>query len=68
MSIKNYEKRLSNVYYSPKGYFKGLSAIKRLSDMTGVSDSLVKKWLIKQTIWQIYLPKPKYIPRPTLIL
>ena len=53
MSIRNYEKRLSNLYYSPKGYFKGLS------------DSLVKKWSIKQTIWQIYLPKPKYIPRPS---
>ena len=65
MSIRNYEKKLSNVYYSPKGYFKGLSAIKKLSDMTGVSESLVKGWLIKQAIWQIYLPKPKYIPRPT---
>ena len=23
------------------------------------------KWLIKQVIWQIYLPKPRHIPRPT---
>ena len=25
---------------------------------------MVKQWLQKQAIWQIYLPAPKYIPRP----
>ena len=30
-----------------------------------VSESKTRKWLTKQAIWQIYLPFPKYIPRPT---
>ncbi len=62
---RNYVKKLVNAYYSPKGFIKGIAAIKRLSQLTGVSESLVKNWLIKQAIWQIYLPRPKYIPRPT---
>ena len=24
----------------------------------------LNRWLEKQAIWQIYLPAPKYIPRP----
>ena len=24
----------------------------------------MKKWLVKQALWQIYLPAPKHIPRP----
>ncbi|KAL9950199.1 hypothetical protein ACROYT_G042670 [Oculina patagonica] len=23
-----------------------------------------KKWLVKQALWQIYLPAPRYVPRP----
>ena len=29
-----------------------------------VSEEEAKNWLKKQAIWQIYLPAPKYIPRP----
>ena len=43
-------KKLSRIYYSPKGFWKGLPAVKKLS---------------QQAIWQIYLPTPKNIPRPT---
>ena len=59
-SIKNLEK----IYYSPKGYWRGFSAIKRLSAPAKVSEEEAKNWLKKQAMWQIYLPAPKYIPRP----
>ena len=58
-------KELEKIYYSPKGYWRGYSAIKRLSTVAGVSEEEAKSWLKKQAMWQIYLPAPKYIPRPT---
>ena len=66
-SIKKIEKikRLEKVHYSPKGYWRGFSAIKRLSAAAKVSEEEAKSWLKKQAIWQIYLPAPSYIPRPT---
>ena len=58
-------KKLEKIYYSPKGYWRGYSAIKRLSTVAGVSEEEAKSWLKKQAMWQIYLPAPRYIPRPT---
>ena len=29
-----------------------------------VSEAVAREWLEKQALWQIYLPAPKYIPRP----
>ena len=58
-------KKLEKIYYSPKGYWRGYSAIKRLSTVAGVSEEEAKSWLKKQAMWQIYLPAPKHIPRPT---
>ena len=57
------DKKLRNVYYSPQGYWKGYSAIDRLTEATGVDKNIVKKWLERQALWQIYLPKPQYVPR-----
>ena len=56
--------KLAKVYYSPQGYWKGIAAIKKLAQAAKVSEDATKKWLIKQAIWQIYLPAPKRIPRP----
>jgi hypothetical protein len=56
-------KKLLNNYYSTKGYWRGNEAIVPLSIATGVDKDVVKKWLEKQALWQIYLPRPKYIPR-----
>jgi len=56
--------KLSKIYYSPKGYWRGTSAIMKLASAAKISEEDAKKWLKKQTIWQIYLPAPKYIPRP----
>jgi len=56
-------KKLSNNYYSTKGYWKGYEAVAPLASATGVDKKTVKKWLEKQALWQIYLPRPNYIPR-----
>ena len=56
--------KLAKIYYSPQGYWKGTSAIKKLAEATKVPESVAKQWLIRQAIWQIYLPTPQYVPRP----
>ena len=56
--------KLAKIYYSPQGYWKGVSAIKKLTDASKVPENIVKQWLYKQAIWQIYLPAPRYVPRP----
>ena len=55
---------MHRIYYSPKGYWKGFTAIEKLSEKAGVSYDTAKKWLQRQPIWQIYLPAPKRIVRP----
>jgi len=39
--------KLAKVYYSPKGYWKGIAAIKKLADVT---KETAKQWLIKQAL------------------
>ena len=56
--------KLAKIYYSPQGYWKGISAIKKLAEATKVPEDAAKQWLIKQALWQIYLPAPRYVPRP----
>lgn len=56
--------KLSKIYYSPKGYWKGLTAIKKLAFAAKVHEGVAKDWLKKQAIWQIYLPAPRSVPRP----
>ena len=59
-------KKLSRIYSSPKGFWKGLPAVKKLSQEARVSEDEAKLWLMKQAIWQIYLPAPRgNIPRPS---
>ena len=38
--------------------------MKKLSTVVKVSEKVAKKWLVKQALWQIYLPAPRYIPQP----
>ena len=60
--------KLADLYYSPRGYWKGLTAIKHLTAAAAgtASPDVVHSWLKKQAIWQIYLPAPprKRVPRP----
>ena len=56
--------KLSKIYYSPQGYWKGFAAIKKLAQAAKVSEDVAQNWLMKQALWQVYLPAPRYIPRP----
>ena len=56
--------KLAKIYYSPGGYWKGIAAIKKLSEAAKVPEDTAKKWLFKQALWQIFLPAPKRIPLP----
>ena len=58
------EKILKKIYYSPEGYWKGYSAVSKLSNAANVGEPEVRDWLERQALWQIYLPPPKYLPRP----
>jgi len=48
------DSKLSKIYYSPKGYWKGISAIKKLAEAAKVSEDSAKMWLMRQALWQIY--------------
>ena len=56
--------KLAKIYYSPQGYWKGASAIKKLAEAAKVPEHFSKQWLYKQALWQIYLPAPRHVPRP----
>ena len=58
------EERMSSVFYSPQGFWRGLAAIEKLADAASVSVKNSRLWLAKQAMWQVFLPAPKYIPRP----
>ena len=56
--------RLSRIYYSPRGYWKGVTAIKNLAEAAKVFEDIARSWLVKQALWQVYLSAPRQIPRP----
>ena len=58
------DKKFKQIYYSDGGYWRGKSAIHRLAKASGSTKEEAEKWLLKQPLYQIYLPAPKYIPRP----
>ena len=62
--IKKMDKKFKQIYYSDGGYWRGKSAIQRLAKASGSMKEEAEKWLLKQPLYQIYLPAPKYIPRP----
>ena len=57
-------KKFNQIYYSDNGYWRGRSAIQKLAKASGSTKEEAEKWLLKQPLYQIYLPAPKYIPRP----
>ena len=58
------DKKFKQIYYSDGGYWRGKSAIQRLAKPLGSTKEEAEKWPLKQPLFQIYLPAPKYIPRP----
>ena len=61
-------KKFNQIYYSDDGYWRGKSAIQKLAKASGSTKEEAEKWLLKQPLYQIYLPPPKYIPRPNASL
>ena len=59
------KRKLLRTEFSPKGFWKGLLAVKRLAKEAGVPEDDTKLCLMKQATWQIYLPALKHIPGPT---
>ena len=50
--------------YCDNGYWRDKSTIQKLSRASGSMKEDAEKWLMKQPLFQICLPAPKYIPRP----
>ena len=61
--IREMDKKFNQIYYSDDGYWRGKSAIQKLAKKTGTTNEEAEKWLLKQPLYQIYLPAPKYIQR-----
>ena len=55
---------MEKIYYSPKGFWRGQSAVNKLAKEAKVSHKQALDFLKKQAVWQIYLPAPKKIIRP----
>ena len=62
--IRKMDKKFKQIYYSDDGYWRGKSAIQKLAKSSGSTKEEAEKWLLKQPLYQIYLPPPKYVPRP----
>ena len=62
--IRRMDKKFKQIYYSDGGYWRGKSAIQRLAKASGSTKEEAEIWLLKQPLYQIYLPAPKYVPRP----
>ena len=58
------KKIMEKIYYSLKGFWKGLPAVEKLSKEAKVSKKKELEFLKRQAVWQIYLPSPKKIIRP----
>ena len=58
------DKKFNQIYYSDAGYWRGKSAIQKLSKASGSTKEEAERWLLKQPLYQIYLPPPMYVPRP----
>ena len=58
--------KFKKVYYSNNGYWREKTAIRKLPKASGSTKEETEKWLHDKTtiLYQIYLPPPKYIPRP----
>ena len=58
------DKKFEQIYYYDDGYWRGKSTIQKLSKASGSMKEEAERWLMKQPLYLIYLPAPKYIPRP----
>ena len=57
------DKEFKRICDSDDGYWRGKSAVNKLSKASGSTKEEAEKWLLQQPLYQIYFPPPKYIPR-----
>ena len=50
------DKKFKQIYYSDDGYWRGKSTIHKLVKASGSTKEEAEKWLLKQPLYQIYLP------------
>ena len=62
--IRKMDEKFKQIYYSDDGYWRGKSAIQKLSKASGSMKEEAGKSLLQQPLYQIYLRAPKYIPTP----
>ena len=62
------DKKFNQIYYSDDGYWRDKIAIKRLAKASGSTKEEAERWLLKQPLYQIYFPAPKYVLRPNASL
>ena len=55
------DEKFKPIYYSDNGYWRGKSAIQKLSRASASMKEEAEKWLLKQPLYQIYLLLPKYV-------
>ena len=55
---------MDKLYYQPNHLWKGQKAIKKLKELSKAKPKVVKQWLSKQALLQVYLPPPKCVDRP----
>ena len=58
------DKKFKQIYYSDNGCWRGKIAIQRLAKASGSTKEEAENWLLKQPLYQIYLPALKYVPGP----
>ena len=63
--IRKRDKKFEQIYYSDDGYWRSRNAIQKLAKASGSTKEEAERWLMKQSLYRIYLPAPKCIPRPT---
>ena len=56
--------KFKQIYYFNDGYWRGKTAIQKLSKASDSTKEEGEKWLLRQPLYRIYFPPPKYIPRP----
>ena len=52
------DRKFEQIYYSDDGCWKDKSAIQKLAKASGLTKEEAEKWLLKQPLYQIYLPAP----------
>ena len=55
--------KLQDIYYQPNHLWKGQKAIRKPRELSKEKPKVVKQWLSKQVICQVYLPPSKCVDR-----